>query len=352
MDVIIGDQIYEFDAEKFLSEIIRARLTLKGAEIVVSISVDEAHPRPDAIVVCFGNVVVTKQKLGRTDASLEVTCEIGVDLLPAPLNCGFTVYTLDEKRRTCSQAVGSAEATPLMQVVISNEIDFARLIQGPATRIGDEATILYGAVHALGRFPNDYGVRAGCLCVIGYRLIHRFPCEPEVLALFDAEAAKLLASPTRLPQGPSMRWIISVRLIVAYVEIWRGDTVAAEQQLREITYWGGQMAAWPSSLTNILLAQYGLGYLALQRGDSTVASDMFGAAESLFRYGSAVAEFRNVYSYGELGNALTVARECAIGQRIARSGKDVIHDPSIATPGTRLVPKILPAPLGWLLQPT
>jgi len=269
--------------------------------------------------------------------------------IPPPFDCRFEVFAADDTRGVAC-ILPKTETYSLDRVFISTTQDFARLIQTPASRIRDESTLLYAAIHVARRMPGEYAILAGAICVVGYRLLHNFKCEADIEGLLDdwIQRFSLLKSP--LPPGTTMRWQISVHILAAYMALKRRDLTRAEKHLLAISEKGAQLELWPSQLTNILLSFYGLGYLAHGRGASQAATAFWEKGETIFRSGCALAKFPNYYSYGELGNALAVARECHLGRFVIDAG-GVIRNVNIAATGTKLDPKRLPAPLGWLLPP-
>ena len=269
--------------------------------------------------------------------------------LPRPY-CLQLVVCVRLPQASALQPVQWVDGDTLHELAIRDDKGFSNLVQNPASRIKDETQILFASVHCLARFPNSFWISAGAVCVIGYRIIHGKCGDSRVEDVFRSHLDRTLAMRTDVPYGVRMRWIISMRLIGAYVALHASDRVAARVQLREIVSFATNLPEWPSSLTNIMLAQYGLGYLALLDADKAAAASHFRDSINLFRYGCLVAQFPNAYSFGELGNALKVAEASFIGHAVCRLGSP-IQDGNIAAVGTRVDPRMLPAPLGWLLPP-
>ena len=219
--------------------------------------------------------------------------------------------------------------------VIRTGEDFMRLVQTPSTRLKNSQTLLYAAVHALPRFRADFAVRSAALCVIGYRLLMRETEDPSIASLFWDESRRVLAEGSDVPRGLHFRWHTSLRLVCGYLLYRDGAVEAAIGQFGAIRSLAHLLGEWPTALTNVLLGIFLTGYLLHEAGDARRAGEAWALAPDLLRTGAATSVFANVYAYGELENAVRVARECHVGTLIAAAGGP-LQDASLAPLGRTL----------------
>jgi len=276
--------------------------------------------------------------------------DLNLDLFPSPLDCRFEIHAVDHDGMVASVLPKLAGKCWLDGVVIRSAQDFVGVIQNPASRIRDEATLLYGAIHCVRRIPDDYVILAAAICEVGYRLLHDFKCEPEIADLLREWIERFAGWESPLEPGPTMQWQIAVWLMAAYLALSRGDFCEAEAHLRAVADKATTLALCPSQLTNILLGIYGLGYLSHGRSDDMAALASWERAERVFRTGWNVTQFSDDYTYIEVGNALKVARECHLGRFVIAAGRGILNT-NIAAKGAALDPTRIPEPLGRLLPP-
>ena len=222
-----------------------------------------------------------------------------------------------------------------------------RLIQNFSTRITDKPTLVFTAVHAMKRFPNDYAVRAAALCTLGYRVLDHEVNDPEIVAFFDQEAIRLLEEQPAIARGLLLRWHTSVRLIAGYLSYQKGNREAAIVHFDNIAGWFLDLPKWPQALTNVLLGVYISGYLLMESGRRQEAVARWAQAEAILRFGSTFSEFMNYYAYGELENAVKVARDCHMARLVVQEGGP-LHNTTLAPDGIGLDPRTVPGPIGRL----
>ena len=286
------------------------------------------------------------RKFGPSTLHCGLDVDLDLELLPRPLLPRLDVYAYDGDQ-TVSQLRFTSANDHLAQVTIATGADFFRLIQTPSTRLKDSTTLVYASMHILRRFPDEFAIRAAAICVIGYRLLEGTVIDNEIAELFEGESTRLLKLTPDLARGLFLRWHTSLRLIAGYYSYRKGDKTSARRHFDAIPKFAVDLEYWPQALTNILLGVYISGFLAFEPEHADAAIERWESAEGILRHGAAVSQFKNYYAYGELVNAVQVARECRIAAMVARNGGP-LHDVSVAPDGLGLDPRTVPGPIGTL----
>ncbi len=198
-------------------------------------------------------------------------------------------------------------------VEIRNALDFERLVQSPATRMPDMFHNVMLAYYALYKFPRDFAVCGGALCVIGYRLLEGAPPLPPVMTeVFNGHADRV-RNWKEGRQGLALRWLNSICLVEAYLAYQRNDDEVALQRFAEMISRHRDLQFWPSAATNILIAIFVSGFIKFTTNDLDSAERFWSMAEDVMRRGVMFALLNNAFAYSELVNAVNVARQCYIG---------------------------------------
>jgi hypothetical protein len=273
--------------------------------------------------------------------------DVPLDLIPPPFLPSFEFYAYDG-HETATRLVYYAPNDLLGAVQFGQGGDFMRLIQTPSTRLRDPETLVFASMHALKRFPNDYTIACSAMCVIGYRILDNEVNDSDIRKLFDETSRQLISIKPSIQLGLYLRWHSSLRLIMGYLAYQDGDLSSAHTHFEKIVDFADDIATWPQSLTNILLAVLISGYLSCEAGDTDRAIQTWGRAEGILRYGAGVAQFQNFYAYGELGNAVRAAQECYVAMTAAKEG-GVIRNVALAPEGRVIDLQHIPSPVGRLV---
>ena len=236
----------------------------------------------------------------------------------------------------------------LSQLQITTEADFYRLVQTPSTRISDTTTIIHLAFHALARSTENYVLGAAAACVLGYRLLEGEALAEQRREVIMAAIHRLLdENAETIPRGLFLRWHTSLRLVAGYLAYQSGQDAEALAHFGDIVNYFLDLKKWPQALTNILIGIAIAGYLLYERGASVKAIDTWSRAEDVLRYGASVAEFQNFYAYGELSNAVQVAKFSHTAALCARHG-GILNDPAIAPLNTAIDIRMIVGPFSRL----
>lgn len=184
---------------------------------------------------------------------------------------------------------------------------FYTFVQNPATRIKDQATLLYLGEWFLRRNQGDFIVASAALCVVGYRHLERKDNESLIRIL--SESGWLYEATVDLSQRFNYRWFVSIRLLAAYANVIAGDFSAAIERLREIVDSADGLDHTPQMATNTLKATL-LGGLLLEHMERGSGSTFWQKARPILTRAVACWEYENYYSYSELSQSVLLSREC------------------------------------------
>lgn len=283
-------------------------LTIDGA---VCLTMQPNIDRPD-LVKNFG------QPIRRCGFSASVP----LAAIPFPFVADFKVYAVSNDGRAGLLTFYKPEALVTIPIIRTRE-DFISCIQNPSTRLKNSQALLFTSIHALTRFPGDFTICAAALCIIGYRLLMKETEDPAVKALFWKEGGRLLVTRPEISEGVYFRWHTSVRLICGYLLYQEGKVDEAIEQFIAIQSLSHLLPQWPTALTNLLLGVFVAGYLLYEKGEISLAKKLWSQGPDVLKRGAAISVFSNIYAFGELENAIKVARECFVGTFVAESGKPV-----------------------------
>jgi hypothetical protein len=272
---------------------------------------------------------------------------IPLEVVARPLVFDFTLYAVTPEGEAAPLAA-QGHAAAVLGLALRSVHDFYRRIQTPSTRIDDPEILLYASVYAFDRFPADYPLHAGALCVLGYRLLDAKGGDAGLQALFAAQKDRLLAMAPELPEGLFLRWHTSIRLIAGYLAYQQGRTAEAITHFEAIARFAGDLPQWPTAMTNVLLGGFIAGYLHWEQGDTARAIACWSQAPEVVRLGAGQAPLQNFYAYGEIANAIRVAQESYVARRVAETGGP-LADASLGPVGRTIQLDQLPSPIGRLV---
>jgi hypothetical protein len=288
------------------------------------------------------------RKFGDETLRCGLKLDLGLELIPPPLIAKFEFYAYDGEA-TATKLDFFEKNNQLGETEIRSAADFVRLIQGPSTRVKNKQTLLYASVHGLQRFRDDFPICAGAVCVIGYRILDHEVTDTDVIGIFNTEIDRLLSAKPNIPKGLFLRWHTSLQLIAGYLAYQQGDRTRAQQHFAGILALLPDQPSWPTATSNILIGIYASGYLLMEERKPADAISLWRKADGVLRLGLGLANFENYYAYGELTNALNIARECDMAIRVVEAGGP-LHDARLAPDGLGLDPRTMPGPLGRISE--
>ncbi|TCZ56597.1 hypothetical protein [Roseicella aquatilis] len=305
-------------------------------------------PAPPTILLARDGVVRAEWKAGALKDGRHSFAEtLPLQVVGAPLVFDFRLYAVSPAGEAV-RLEATEQAGAVLGLALRSVHDFYRKIQTPSTRISDPELLLHVAIYAFQRFPDDYPLNAGALCVLGYRILEATEANAALLAIFDTQKARLIEQAPTLPKGLFLRWHTSIRLIAGYLAYQRGLMEEAIGHFEAIARFADELPDWPTAMTNVLLGGFIAGYLHWERGDRDRAIACWDQAPAIFRLGAGQAPFQNFYAYGEVANAIRVAQESFVARKVAETGGP-IADPAIGPVGRGIQLEQLPSPIGRLV---
>jgi len=355
----IGTKRFKLDKDAFSGSIDKGVLTLDGAQIG-GWAVDNRSKLPAkqlAITIASQAKYFISPSVTRNDIASTLGHEnrdsgflhfVPIADIPPKFDLRVEVFAIDEDKLVATR-LPKFRKSYFIDLPINGWVEFARFIQVPSTRISDPNTLVHAAAHILSRFPNDYVIRAGSLCVIGYRILDDVRVPADIEKLFYEHLRLLVESKPDISPGAFFRWHTSLRLVAGYVALKNKDIDDAIYHFQSIIEFSDQLDRWPSALTNLLLGVFFAGYLYLLKGDKDKAAKLWDSADATFKHGASIANFVNAYAYDELTNALNVVKECHVGKFFAQTGH-AIDDPSLGPVGRMIEFDRIPGPFAKLVK--
>ena len=188
--------------------------------------------------------------------------------------------------------------------------EFTQHFQNPAFRIRNTAVIAWASRRALGLFGDDADFFMSALCVLVYRHLESgFFTAQDIVALSEDWKRREATLPKPY-KGERLRWVISVKLALAYFYMVQGDTLIASDNFRDISQLDEHLATWPQASTNLLIGVFMAAWFEYREGDLSSAIARLGKAYTIFKNGVTFLPIWSKHHFSELENSLRIAGEC------------------------------------------